>query len=143
MLKWFPEAPAAARIAFGAVLTLPVQSREEGYQTLLSLTRLKEDILQAADLVFQINRPRASTTGISDLKINRLSIWTVAKLQKIQLQRAVNRSTASKAEFACRLQLDINTDQEFLGELKPDQMGIVYKELVELASEISIKGDCP
>ncbi len=140
MHKWLLTASPAARIALGVTLILPVESRDVGYRTVLSLTHLKQDIFDATDLLFQINRPRQSSTGIPNLRINRLSTWSVARLQRLQLQLgSAPRTALSSDQYACRLQLDINTSPEEVTELNSDQMGIVFDELVKLALEISIK----
>jgi hypothetical protein len=45
--------------------------------------------------------------------------------------------------FACCLELDINTAQDFREELTCEQLAQVFQELVELGQEIVGEGDIP
>jgi hypothetical protein len=46
-------------------------------------------------------------------------------------------------DFACRLELDINTVPDFQGELPRESFGQLLGELTELGQEIAQKGDIP
>jgi hypothetical protein len=52
----------------------------------------------------------------------------------------IMRMKSSGHPEAC-LELDINTAPEFEGELSREQTQRIFSELVELAAEISVKGD--
>ena len=45
--------------------------------------------------------------------------------------------------YACRLELDINTDGDFEGELPRQALPALWDELVRLGAEIAEKGDVP
>jgi hypothetical protein len=147
--RWFPISPPASRLALGLELVQPVDSVIEGYKALQPyLTSLTLDISESSDFMYRINRPRLSRVStVKGLKINRLSLWQVA--QPTTLSLAIESSKTPKPPLVvsssvrpfCRLELDINTAQDFQGEILPEHMAEVFRELVELASEIAGRGD--
>ena len=149
MHKWFSfeTCPPAKRLALGAVLSQPVKNREEGYRRLCTfLPRVQIDPIGSSDFMYRINRPRASTIGLADLKINRLSTWSVRVLQILATfvtGGQVTSNLESQEGFACRLELDINTAPDFSGQLAGDSLGGLLKELSDLMAEITLKGDVP
>ncbi len=79
MLRWLDMSPPIQRLAFGAVLLQPVKDRQVGYERISSyLPAIRLDPQGSSDLLYQINRPRDSTSGVTGLRINRLSRWSVA-----------------------------------------------------------------
>ncbi|MCH9035848.1 MAG: hypothetical protein IH860_00825 [Chloroflexi bacterium] len=145
--SWLEKCPAVARLAFGAVLVLPVKDHLSGYRRLAQfLPDLKIDADGSSDLLYQINRPRKSGTDISGLIINRLSKWSVSRgtLLRISLEPGAT-STISRGtfRFACRAELDINTAADFDGDFSRESLPFVFDELTRLGKEISVKGDIP
>lgn len=142
---WFKIAPPLARIAFGAVLTFPVDTREAGYKLLAKyLQAIQIDSVGTTDFLYQINRPRTSQVEVSDLKINRLTKWAVQKRGLAQLEFSPGAKVSifpSSETLSCRLELDINTSVDFKSDLPQDKLMDIFNELVELAKEITIKGD--
>lgn len=149
MLKWLSleTCPELHRLAFGAVLVYPIESRVAGYQQLAAfLPSVKLDLEGSSDFLYQINRVRTSTSKIEGLRINRLSRWSVTALQRVDLsfEKNLDMSIAKgKLVHACRLYLDINTVPEFRGPLPEKQRGSLFEELVFLAKEIASEGDIP
>ncbi len=132
--------PPLQRLAFGAVLQQHVDSREAGYRKLDDyLHFVKMDPENSSDFVFRINRPRNST--VQDIEVNRLSKWTIPMWVLHRLQGGVDPKPKpiGKPQFACRLELDINTDGAFSGRL--DRPYDLFLELMALGEEIAIKGD--
>jgi hypothetical protein len=131
-------------LAFGAVLLSPVDTKQLGYQQLNRLLPFIElDTEGISDFLYQINRPRDTTTQIEGLQINRLSKWNVATFRQVNFivgQTSVRTSRRSEV-FACRLELDMNTHQDFSGELLPEQLPEVFNELIALGREIKNEGD--
>ena len=79
IIKWFDlkEIPLFRRIAFGAIVFQPMKDKQSGYELLSSfLPNIQIDEINSSDFLYQINRPRESKV-IADLKINRLSKWSV------------------------------------------------------------------
>lgn len=146
MLRWFEldTCPPLSRLAFGAVLLSPVDTKQLGYQQLDSfLPSVELDTEGISDFLYQINRPRDTITQIEGLQINRLSKWNVATLRQVNfiVGQTTVRTSPRQEVFACRLELDINTHQDFNGELLPEQLPEVFNELVNLGREITREGD--
>jgi len=143
--RWFglETCPSVQRLAFGAILLQLVESKQAGYRQLSTyLPNFELDTENSSDFMYQINRPRESGSGIPNLKINRLTKWSVAtsKLFPISPLGGVG---PGRTNFACRLELDVNTMQEFEGQISREQMPPVFRESTDLAWEIAEKGDIP
>jgi len=147
MRRWFELAtcPPAQRLAFGAILLLPVENQQAGYRQISAYLPFPLDPEGSSDFSYQINRPRDSTSGISGLRINRLSRWSVARLTMgdITFGPASVSYAARHIHHACLLELDINTTPDFQGELSREQLLPIFQELVNLGQEITEKGDIP
>lgn len=149
LLPWIAQCATLNRVAFGAVLTQPVENRRAGYQTLAkSLPAVKLDPEGSRDFSYQINRPRASKSGVQNLRINRLSRWSVVRLSGMMVQVAAGQPAARVLESsqevnACRVELDINTSPQFQGTFPSEMLPSLLKELMELGIEIASNGDIP
>jgi len=136
--------PSFQRIAMGAVLLFPVTDRVAGYrvvQDLLPAVRLEPE--NSFDFSYQINRPRPVDLWGQTIRVNRLSKWSVAKFQVSRILLGSPRTVSGEPQFACRLELDISTDQDFQGELTRQQMRTLFNQFAEFAIEISKQGDRP
>jgi hypothetical protein len=148
MIRWLQldTCPPIQRIAFGAILILPVESRENGYRLLSNyLHALKIDPDESSDLLYQINRPRLSVLNLTDKRVNRLSKWSVITFQEGLLRftpSGIEQSPA-KEGFACRLEIDVNTSQNFKGELPRDLYQTIFTQLIDFGKEIILNGDIP
>ena len=145
MHKWFSSEnfPSLQRLAFGAIILKPAETREAGYQILSKyLKSLKIDAEGSLDLIYRINRPRGSKTELADLKINRLMTWSVmtARFLGFDFQHQKNMYTGQQT-FACRLELDISTFAEPSRQFNVTQCQKLLDELVQLSVEISQNGD--
>lgn len=147
--RWIAKGFPIIRLAWGAVLMAPVRDREEGYRRLASyLPSLKIDPVGSSELHYQINRRRISARH-AGLSINRLSKWSVARIQSARLQIGPIPSglapmhTVGNDLSACRLELDINTAVENAVPFPADVAQALLGELAELAIEISKEGDLP
>lgn len=151
VLRWFnlDTCPPIQRIALGAVLRLPVSDKEVGYRQLSAyLPCVNLDAEHSYSFLYQINRPRLSTSSLTGQIINRLTKWSVSRLQKVGLTFVVTEHptihpNVSSGSFACRLELDINTDQEWNKQLPPNELPKIFNELVELTKQIVENGDIP
>jgi len=146
MLRWLSikSYPPTKRIAFGAVLFQPIETVKSGYQRIIPfLPSVKLDPEGSSDFMFQINRARASKTGITGLKVNRLSKWSVGSMKLVAIESTMLEDVAFHEQVFCSLELDINTAQEFKGELPQDRLSKIYTELTSLGKEIAEKGDIP
>jgi hypothetical protein len=140
MLRWLMWCPPLLRLAFGAVLTIPVESREEGYNRITHyLPHVKLDP-ESSDFMYQINRPRRVELGGTVLAINRLSKWAISMVESRQITPFAEHIVVTRL-FACRLELDISTPPDFKGELPHDKLGTIFEVLVDYGREIATEGD--
>ena len=132
--------PKFRRFAFGAILSQPVNDLKEGYERLneyLSVVQL--DPANSSDFFYQINRPRAKSKVLSQVSINRLSKWSVFRLESGIISVEQMLPMKKKTVFACRLELDISTAVDYAHEL--EKLEMLYDEFVNLGIEISERGD--
>jgi hypothetical protein len=145
MHNWLGLAVPMTRLAFGAVLAQPVSDRKAGYLKIAAyLPSIRLDPETSSDFFYQINRPRDSKSGISGLRINRLTKWSVLLFQTlgVSLEKTQMRTTGyGVTETACRLELDINTLPEFSQPLPQGKLAEIFDELVDMGREIAVKGD--
>ena len=149
MRKWFSiDHPDLIRIAFGETLLLPVENRQTGYKRISDiLPNIKIDPENSSDFLYQINRPRQSTLGIPELKINRLCKWAVFvsryALINFDPKTYPTEKVISPEIYSCRLEQDINTNADFNGIIPKDKHLEVFEELVENGKQIVNEGDIP
>jgi hypothetical protein len=147
MLRWLAVAPPLSRLAFAAILNLPVTDRVAGYHALSALLPFRLDPTTSRDFMYQINRPRPSSTpGVQGMEINRLSKWAgvgqIVGQMVVSLPDGPQSLTHSKRDL-CRLELDINTSAEHQGPLLQTTYGGLFQECVGMAREIATEGDIP
>jgi len=146
MEHWFniETTPRLVRLAFGAILLQPVGSTADAYNLLSNYLPYKFKLEDARDFLYQINRPRFALTNVPKLKINRLCKWS-AHLTQLEILPIGTASVTYRTPelHAARLELDINTEAEFDGELEREMLSQLFRELVELGKEIAVQGDIP
>ena len=149
MHRWFPLTPPLERLAFGAVVALPVANKAEGYARLAGyLPAVQLDAAEdSSDFLYRINRPRPSRSNIPNLRINRLSTWSVSEIQvqQVALSSPLQRPKFIQGEpaFACRVELDVNTAPKSEGQVSNQVWAELFDELLDLAGEILQGGDRP
>jgi len=136
------KCPALTRLAFGAILNKPSTSYLSALtqlQTYLRSVQIDTDNMQ--DLMFRVNRPRQSKSGVSGVTINRLSIWSINRLLSTEIDLgAPTKEVASTNVYCANLVLDINNAprQE---PLSREAVLRLFDELLALGKEIAAKGD--
>lgn len=141
LAKWLAQELPVKRLAFGAILVMPVESRRAGYERLgRFLPTVKIDPVNSSDFLYQINRWTKSNE-MSGLTINRLAKWIVAQKSLSQLAIPSLTSHPLAQTQACRVELDINTSAEFEGELPQAKLNSLFSELINFGIEIVKKGD--
>lgn len=144
--RWLEMAPIMQRLAFGAVIEVPMQNRPSGYRQLSPyLPFVQIDADASSDFLYQINRPRDSTSGIQGLRINRLSKWSVSvkvsSVAPVIAGQQELRIVPTREKYACRLELDINSVPQSEIEFSKEAAATVVRELLVLGLEIASKGD--
>lgn len=149
MLRWLKleTCPTMQRLAFGAVLFIPVKNLAAGYRQLSAyLPSVELDPEGSSDFIYRINRPRKSTSEIADLAVNRLSKWDIAVSKLVGFQIGVHSPpeiSEGREYFACHLELDVNSAPRAQGLLDKEQLPHLFQELVDLGKEIAREGDIP
>lgn len=145
MMRWIKKSPPLSRLAFGAILNLPVENLAEGYRLLGNyLPKVEIDPEKSRDFLYQINRRRPSRSGNEGLEINRLTKWSVSQLRAGIIDLSPEHGhfmETAEPLIVCRLELDINTAPEFKSGLKKMKLSKLFDELVELGMEIARNGD--
>ncbi len=144
MVKWLPTSPELKRLAFGAVLFDPAENHDDGYRKVSSYIPFTVDF-GSRNFLYQINRRRDSQLQIPALEINRLSKWSCVQFRtaSFSISEAGTFHDESEGMFAVRLEIDMNTAPEHTKPLAPEILVDLFKELVDLGSEITEKGDIP
>ena len=145
--KWFEvdNFPTLQRVAFGAFLIQPVEDRKSGYEVISKylINSVKLDPESSSDFLYQINRPRDSKLNFPELKINRLTKWSVQTYKHFGVAVGEESKTVYESEesFACRLELDINTIMNIKNRFNSADSRNIFNELINLGLEIAEKGD--
>ncbi len=146
MREWLEGYNSVHRLAFGAVLDLPVRNREEGYERISAYLPFTVDARTSTDFLYQINRQRESEV-IPGLIINRLSKWSVGLLLRQTIRLNVLDGGVAlfpdSERHRCLIELDVNTQSDFPGQLPANQLAALFEELVGLGRELVREGDIP
>jgi hypothetical protein len=145
-IQWLQGCPPVTRLAFGAILFQPTVDRRAGHVQLSKYLHSIDLDPDTSDFFYQINRPRNSTSGISGLRINRLTKWSVIMFQHFSVtlgKATITTAGYTTQEAACRVELDINTAPDFPDVLPHETLPKIFQELVDLGQEITAKGDIP
>ncbi len=136
---------SCSRLALGVVAGSSVASKIEGYQKLLALVpSLKFDPEgNISDLIFQFNRYFHSKS-IPGLVLNRLMTWNVLRSILMQLPMVaggVLRPIGEPLGFSLRLDLDLNTPQEFQGDITGVDVKRLFDEMTNTTILTLAKGE--
>ena len=146
MVRWLQSGscPLVQRLAFGSTLVQSVETQHRGHQLIAAYLHSALSLEGASDFFYQINRPRLSTSGVSNLRINRLSKWSIPKWIMTQTPAIPEADFRVRQQGTlCRLELDINTAPDFPGDLPNERLSQLFEELVSLGQEIAREGDIP
>jgi hypothetical protein len=138
--RWlaFEEIPKVNRLALGGALLHQEQDKRAAYERLPNYVPVQLDP-ESSDFLLQINLPMQSRLNIEGLTINRLSKWAVLRIKTLSLNMGSPRFTEDST-IALRSEIDINTAQEYQGELPKDQLSQIMDELVEHGRDIIANG---
>jgi hypothetical protein len=135
------------RLGFATFLIQDARSHADAYRLLgLYLPTVEVDP-ESFDFTYRVNRRRPSNSGIPDLSINRVAVWSAAKfssvLGAVTLGSPIQLASlpVSQVQYKAMLSLDVNSDLERVDPLPQANQGRLFDELVELASQIATFGD--
>ena len=145
--EWFDleSVPNFVRLAFGSILIQSVNGQEEAIARLSKyIPAVSLDPAPSSSFLYQINRRRDSNLGLSGLAINRVMKWSLAQ-QMILITHSDGRTDFAPfmPKSYVHLEIDINTVPEYEGVFEKDYVPRIFSELVELGTEIAVKGDIP
>lgn len=132
------------RVAFGAVLLLPVGTRQQSYEKLGQFLRSVSVDPQSRELSFRINWPRTSKV-IDGLEINRITSWSSVHFARAVVQLTGSTMNIAKAgsDYQCvRLEIDHNTSRGRKDPFKQTERLPIFDELLALADENVKTGEC-
>lgn len=137
---------AILRVAIGANLFYPVESRIEGYKHLdRLLPSYTFNFDNTRDFGYKVNRRLDTEIGGTSSYINRISQWSVLRKQAVGIvisDTAEPRTQAlSPNIYACRLLQDISTPQDLTTTLESSEVPGIIEHLHNLGTEIAEKGD--
>jgi len=142
MTRWLEMSPPLQRLAFGSILLLPMDEESSARQQLFAYLPFNpQNFENAQEFLYQINRPRSSTSGLSNLQINRLSKWSVIKWKIINFSPNISSYSESLDSLTCCIELDINTSPDYQEDLPKEKLPQIFRELVDLGKEIVKEGD--
>ena len=141
--KWLIQCPPVNRLAFGAILVMPVANAQKGCEELQKhLHYIQMNPQNTTDFIYQINRPKESAID-SGVRINRLCRWSVSQIGTVGVEvdlTTLNASAAMEGQYVCKLDLDINT-AVLNNVVSGDNAYEIFQELVAHGQEIAAKGD--
>jgi hypothetical protein len=137
---WLPSAPPTVRVAFGANVVLPRESKADTYVFLAGMLPFRLDPDRTGDFLYRVNRYATSGRAVPGLRINRLRTWHAVAF-KVNAGVVGSAKQLVHEQSACLLELDINTDAERGEEVPPDQLPGLLRELVELGTDVIARGE--
>ena len=144
--RWLNGSPDIIRLAFGAVLLFKVPSTDEANTTLTALlSSVSFEPEGVSDFLFRINR-RKDLSSLKGGSANRLGTWSTVRTDSVGFAIQGHGSpqvTHRTGNFACRLELDINTAGMVETSLSGVEAAEVFRELVRLGTEIAEQGEKP
>lgn len=140
--KWLTSPlPPVTRLAVGTAIMLPVRDRSHGYRSLQELLpAIKLDPENSREFLYQINRPRASTV-VQAMEVNRLCRWSVATFVVQSFMLGHTTVSPTVQSIACRIEPDVSTDASRTEPYPPEQLPLLYEELVHHLNELLQNGD--
>lgn len=148
--KWFVsiEISQIKRLAYGGIFVKSQENHVAAYEELDELLPdVSIDSKNSSDFLYQINRPRILEIDSLNIKVNRLSKWSVGAAfeREFVLVDGLPKFTSAPAVYNIhnKLELDINTEADFDGIIPIELQLKVFQELVTLGDQIVEQGDIP
>jgi hypothetical protein len=143
----FDPKATVQRLAFGAILFMPVETIREGFRAIQTIVpQLQRVPENATDLLFQLNVPIVIDEPVAQLLVNRLVKWQVAGIQLLGMVTGPGTSfqlTRTGVRPVVRLELDINTSPERAVAFPGDKLGALVRQLGDIAKKLAKSGGFP
>jgi hypothetical protein len=128
------------RAAFGGMVLYRATDRAEAYGLLdRYVPSVKVDAEHTKEVQYRVNRPRESKQGIT---LNRITTWTPMAV-KVDLSTLGSKAVRISEEHFLRLEFDHNTPAERTEPLEQEAIVPIFDELLEMATENALQGECP
>ena len=142
--KWFENVEISVhRMAFGAILSTPVESVDSGYKILNDLVPgVLVDTDLWSDLMLRFNIPTVSDV-IDEMPINCLRTWCIAQIWQLNILGVIGKGTSQfsgespEPTTKVRLELDINTDASRSLPIDSENTLALFRELVSIGNNIA------
>jgi hypothetical protein len=144
---WLAEhCPPIKRMGFAGILVQRAGDHAAAYRRLgayLPSVRLDPE---SYDFMYRINRRKLSEhSGVPGLTLNRLGTWSAAKF-RIQVTPEVGGLPPRPVQvgeygYACVVSIDVNSDAEREEEIQNGALPALFRELVDAATAIALRGD--
>lgn len=138
--QWLSGFQELKRIAFAPNVICLSKNKEDSYAQLNRLLPFVNVDPESQEFLFQVNRPRKSLI-VNELTVNRLSKWSAIRFRSLIGLGAKENKIETKEFFAYKLELDVNTDNDYVPNFKQDLIIPLFNELRELSEEIMEMGD--
>lgn len=141
MLLELDQLPPLTRLAYGAVLRIPVGTMVDAMNLLNDFLPAVDIDPESSDLTYRINRKRTLHVGEKDIVFNRLNTWRIIRSGFISIDLVSKGALHSQdTNLAAILELDISTapSKEPFGR---EELNPIYSTLRNLGTEIAEKGD--
>lgn len=139
-LRWLEKMPSINRVALGGVAYIPVSSKKDGYVVLDELLpSVNLDVEDSSDFQYRINRPRTLQVGGRDFFINRISTWSLRRIDVTPLAMPHRASTLRVERASC--ELDVSSAGDNVTSIEAQESVNLVHRFVELAYEVLERGD--
>ena len=137
MENWLSEFQAATtRIAFGSVLTQPIDNADSGRDVLSHYLPFDPDP-GASDFLYQVNKPIPSGV-VENRTINVISKWYIERTARLMIEPGAGKIELGQS-YSARLELDINNSEPSL-EIPSDDLPLFFEEFIRLAVGTMVEG---
>ena len=143
LLKETKDFPAFSRIAFGGIIYQTAHNLDEVFDILSNYIECIDfsKVAKSSDFLYQNNRLTQISLNGSDISINRLMKWSALVVRTMFINTATKEPKVHEEEPTCLLEFDVNTHVDNDLELDKTRTSGIFNQFLDLAEELSIKGD--
>jgi len=140
LANWLSNFPLPVhRLAFIGHLLQQTDGPRAAYERLSQYLRAVDLDPATSDFFYRINRRRKS--AVSEVGINRLTMWRAHKQAKTWVDSESPHKGPSIEFHSASFEFDVNTAPEFKEHIPKDRLPALFDELVDCVVEIAAVGD--